>query len=177
MRALGWALLVVGCCVAAGVLISRTLVPEPSALHRGHAHYERGEYAQAEAAYREALEENPDDFNALNNLAWMLATCPDRQHCDPEQAVELAQRAAALNPDDYILDTLATALYESGRIEAAIEVQQRAVAANMRKPESDKRAYLVGRLDRFKAERDRQAPSGLTGGAPPDALPRQVESP
>src|SRR5271166_3056724 len=49
--------------------------PEPDA--RGLYWSERGEYSLALAAYKEGLADNPDDFLAFNNLAWLLATCPD----------------------------------------------------------------------------------------------------
>jgi serine/threonine protein kinase len=56
-----------------------------------------------------------------NNMAWMLSTCPVEQLRDPSRAVEYAQRALQLSPDnaDY-LATMARAQYVAGDYQAAI---------------------------------------------------------
>lgn len=64
---------------------------------------------EAVAEFRESLRLKADYPEALNNLAWVLATDPEL--CDPEQAIILAQRAvdASAEPGPELLDTLATA--------------------------------------------------------------------
>jgi tetratricopeptide (TPR) repeat protein len=64
-----------------------------------------------------------------NNLAWLLATCPQASLRNGNQAVELAQRAnqitGAKNPN--FLCTLAAAYAEAGRFSEAVETAQRAL--------------------------------------------------
>src|SRR6185295_18348466 len=43
--------------------------------------------------YRRTLESAPDSAGVLNNLAWLLATCPEAQLRDGVQAVQYAERA------------------------------------------------------------------------------------
>lgn len=93
----------------------------------GNAEAGRGEAALAEAAYRRALELDPANADALNNLAWLLLEQGDRL----AEAEELARRAvAAGGPDPYLaLDTLGRTLRARGRCREAIEVLTQALAA------------------------------------------------
>lgn len=82
------------------------------------------EYARAEAGFRAAVARHPQDADALNELAWFLAT-HDR---DLEEAVRLAKTAVSKRPRDSVLyDTLAEAEYRSGSLARAIEMMERAV--------------------------------------------------
>jgi len=82
------------------------------------------EYARAEAGFRAAIARGPKDADALNELAWFLAT-HDR---DREQSVQLAKAAVSARPRDPILyDTLAEAEYRSGSLTRAMEAMERAV--------------------------------------------------
>jgi tetratricopeptide (TPR) repeat protein len=153
VRAFVLAAIVLAGCVMLGLVIGHTLVPAPSFLEMAQDHHEKGEFDQAQTAYARAIAENPDDVNALNNMAWLLATCPQTAIRDPEKAVPLARRAVRLHADDYTLDTLATALFETGRVAEAIAVQQRAIAICRGKPDSDKLDYLVAQLRRFQRQR------------------------
>ena len=65
----------------------------------------------------------------MNNLAWILATCPDEQVRDPAEALQLAQRAAALteHANASILDTLAGAQAAAGQFDHAISTARRAM--------------------------------------------------
>jgi tetratricopeptide (TPR) repeat protein len=67
---------------------------------------------------------------ARNDLAWVLATHPDREIRDGERAVNLARAAVtageARNPG--MLDTLAAAYAEAGRFADAVETARRALA-------------------------------------------------
>ena len=70
--------------------------PPPELEARGPYWEERGEYRQALAAYEEALRDDPENENALNGLAWFLATCPEAKLRDGKRAVELATCAVSL---------------------------------------------------------------------------------
>ncbi len=76
----------------------------------------RGDLDAAIGHWSAALELDPDRVSALNNLAYALATHPDPGRRDPERAVALAERAAALAPSDpRPLATLAAAYRAAGR--------------------------------------------------------------
>jgi putative PEP-CTERM system TPR-repeat lipoprotein len=65
-----------------------------------------GEQAASEREYREVLKQTPESIFALNNLAWSL------REVNPEEALKLAEKAAALAPTSAaILDTHAMLEY------------------------------------------------------------------
>ena len=55
----------------------------------------KGDFPGAIARYRRALELDPNLVEALNNLAWLLATCPDASLRNGAEAVQLAKRPAS----------------------------------------------------------------------------------
>jgi tetratricopeptide (TPR) repeat protein len=65
----------------------------------------------------------PDTPDALNHLAWILATYPRRELRDGHEAVRLAQRACVLtgNRNPAVLLTLAAAYAEAGQYGPAVE--------------------------------------------------------
>jgi hypothetical protein len=72
---------------------------------------------------------NSEDGNALNNLAWVLATYPADGIRDGKRAVELAVKATTLPGGDVpiVLRTLAAAYAESGDFPKAIDTAQHAI--------------------------------------------------
>ena len=77
-----------------------------------------------------ALQINPDAAEALNNLAWLLATSEDPNIRDGIRAVQLAEHACSLtgSKKTTYLGTLAAALAEAGRFDDAITAAQTACA-------------------------------------------------
>jgi len=73
---------------------------------------------------------NPDYTEALNNLAWLLATGPDAHLRDGVQAVKYAGRACELTHYGVtpLVGTLAAAYAEAGRYDEAIAAAQKACA-------------------------------------------------
>ncbi|MDP8236367.1 MAG: tetratricopeptide repeat protein [Candidatus Erginobacter occultus] len=96
-----------------------------ASINAGNVHVKLGELDRAAQLYREALEREPDNPRALNNLAWVMVMA-DR---DLEEAVELLQRALAADPENrYLyLDSLGWALFRSGEIAAARETLREAL--------------------------------------------------
>jgi tetratricopeptide (TPR) repeat protein len=83
-------------------------------------------FGQAAAAYGRAIELDPEDALARNNLAWLLATCPDAKLRDPGRAVELAKRAVELAPKEgNFFNTLGAAQYRAEDGKAAIEALEK----------------------------------------------------
>jgi protein O-mannosyl-transferase len=86
-------------------------------------------FAAAKSEYQKALELNPQNSPVYNNLAWLLATCPDSSLRDGEKAVALAQEAEQLDglESPQLLDTLAAAYAEAGRFGEAVETARQAL--------------------------------------------------
>ena len=78
--------------------------------------------------YHEILRIAPDSIEALNNLAWILATCPDTSLRDGQQAVQLAERACNATgfKETVPIGTLAAAYAEAGQFDSAVATAQRA---------------------------------------------------
>ena len=76
-----------------------------------------------------SLQIDPDDGNALNNLAWVLATYPADTIRDGKRAVELAEKAAVLPGGEapIVLRTLAAAHAEAGDFSNAVNTAQHAL--------------------------------------------------
>ena len=76
-----------------------------------------------------SLQLNPDDGNALNNLAWVLATYPADTIRDGKRAVELAAKATTVpgGAVPIVLRTLAAAYAEAGDFSKAIQTGGRAL--------------------------------------------------
>ena len=91
---------------------------------------QRGQLDDALAHYQAAIDAQPGNAYPLNNLAWVLATCPQISVRNGARALELAQQAERLsggrNPS--ILGTLAAAYAETGRLPEAVATAQRALA-------------------------------------------------
>jgi tetratricopeptide (TPR) repeat protein len=73
-------------------------------LYLGNVSFRKGEYAEAEDYYRKAIEKEPANADAYNNLAWLLYT----ERRSIEEAEGLALRAVELEPAkaDLYRDTL-----------------------------------------------------------------------
>jgi tetratricopeptide (TPR) repeat protein len=110
------------------VALDPDLIPARAAL--GLVLIQSGEYDAARAHLEIVIRAQPDELRALGALAWILATHPRPRPGDAEEAVRLAERAAALSGGGQAgyLDVLAAAYAAAGRFGAAIEVGRRAAA-------------------------------------------------
>ena len=90
----------------------------------------QGKINQSIQRYRTVLRTQPDLPEALNNLAWILATQPDPGVRNGVEAVDLAERACGLtdNQQAIFLGTLAAAYAEAGRFAEAVTTAERAEA-------------------------------------------------
>jgi tetratricopeptide (TPR) repeat protein len=90
--------------------------------------HEQRRSREAVAQYRQALQFTPDFPEALNELAWILATDPDSDARDGAEAVTLAMNACRLTKDAQpaLILTLAAAYAESSRFPEAIAAAEKA---------------------------------------------------
>jgi tetratricopeptide (TPR) repeat protein len=97
-----------------------------------------------------ALALEPENPVVCNNLAWLLATCPEDAYRDGKRAVELARKACERTawkmPN--CLDTLAAACAETGAFADACHWQTQALA---RSPDSEK-PIRRSRLDTYQKQ-------------------------
>ncbi len=89
--------------------------------------YEKGRYSEAESVLNAALSMAPENAGILNNLAWLYATTPE-PYRNPSEALELAEKAAGINPEAHVLDTLAEAYYINEMYAEAVEAIDQAIA-------------------------------------------------
>jgi tetratricopeptide (TPR) repeat protein len=96
---------------------------------RGRSDEAADEYRQTLAGYQAVLDRDPKRVSTLNNLAWLLATCPDARLRDPARAVELAKRATELAPQyGYLWNTRGVAHYRAGDWDAARAALETSIA-------------------------------------------------
>lgn len=95
-------------------------------VYRAILHSDAGRYHEAEQDLRLALHHAPEWTAALNNLAWLYATCPSARFRNGPEAVRLATRACELTGwgKEGALGTLAAACAECGRFEEAIRWEE-----------------------------------------------------
>ncbi len=145
---LGNALLQKGRANVAVAYFQRALEINPNIagihLNLGLCFYRLGRMDEAIAQYQKALQIEPADSAALNDLAWLLATCPEASLRDGAKAVELARQANDLTGGEnpVILHTLAAAFAEAGRFSEAVETAQRA----LRLADAQSKTALAGKL-------------------------------
>ncbi|MBY0397980.1 MAG: tetratricopeptide repeat protein, partial [Thermoleophilia bacterium] len=92
---------------------------------RGIANERLGNWSQAEADFRKALELNPDQPQVLNYLGYSYV----EKGQNLEEALSMIERAEKAEPDSgYIVDSLGWVLFRLGRPEEALVQMERAVS-------------------------------------------------
>ncbi|MFD1913282.1 tetratricopeptide repeat protein [Halodurantibacterium flavum] len=106
------------------------LIDEPSDGHwalfysRGISHEREGNWPEAEADFRSALDLRPDQPLVLNYLGYSYV----ERNENLDEALGMIERAVAARPEDgFITDSLGWVLYRLGRYEEAVEHMERAV--------------------------------------------------
>ena len=89
-----------------------------------------GKLDEALEHFREAVRLKPDYLEPLNRMARILAMHPEPKLRDPNQAIELAKRAAELtgHKDATILETLAAAYAAAGQFDQAVKTAEAALS-------------------------------------------------
>jgi hypothetical protein len=98
-------------------------------------------FDRAYVAAQERSVQDPDDPSSLNEIAWLFARTGEH----PKEALELATRAVAQEPDTAAyLDTAAEASFRCGKVHEAISLEHRALEL-----EPDK-TFFAAQLARFE---------------------------
>jgi tetratricopeptide (TPR) repeat protein len=108
----------------------------------GKTYLQLGQVLPAIDTFNIVLYKNPNYAPALNNLAWIYATCSTGSIRNGAKAVELALQAAKLTQysDAGTLDTLAAAYAESGEFKQAINFEKQAIKLT---PKTMQKDYLT----------------------------------
>jgi tetratricopeptide (TPR) repeat protein len=125
---------------------------------RGDALQSLGRWVEAEQDYRRALNLDRNLADALRNLAWLLATCPEqsiRRGNDAVQLARLANAAAGETAEYRFAETLAAAYAETGQWGPAEEQIRRAIA---QAPEEERPALAATLEQVLQHQPIRQAP-------------------
>ena len=121
-----------------------------------------GQYREALVHLEAAYAANPGDVSVANNLAWLLATCPDAAYRDGPRALRLAEWAckATSHQSPPLLDSLAAAYAEVGQFDEAVRVTRQAIEIVRSNPkastetlESRLALYLAGKPCRESAKK------------------------
>ena len=107
-----------------------------------------GRVEEALTHYRAAVSAQPTNAYFLNNLAWVLATCPDPAFRNGAEAVQLAEKACQSfhPPPAALLATLAAAYAETGRFDDAVRTARQALDVADKAGERDSAAKQRQRL-------------------------------
>ena len=105
--------------------------------------------------YLKALEIVPGLLSARNHLAWVLATCADGSVRSGARAIEHAEQANRLSggKDPGILDTLAAAYAEAGRLDDAVRTAQTALQSAKGAGSAETAQRIQERLQLYQAGR------------------------
>jgi tetratricopeptide (TPR) repeat protein len=113
-----------------------------------------GQTQEAEHAYGKLLQLAPKSADAHNNLAWLLATCPDAKFRDASRAVRLAKKAVELAPKEGgHWNTLGVAQYRAGDWKAAVTALDKSM--ELRKSGDSFDFFFLAMAHRQLADKDK----------------------
>jgi tetratricopeptide (TPR) repeat protein len=120
----------------------------------GLLYHRQNKFEKTISHWDRVLKLKPDHLQTLNSLAWILATNSQPKYRDPQQAVELAQKACKFTDfnDPTHLDTLAAAYAADGKFDKAVETAKKALelaAAQNRKKMAEQ---IKNRLALYKKD-------------------------
>ena len=119
-----------------------------------------GQYREALTHLEAAYAASPGDVSVANNLAWVLATCPEAAYRDGPRALRLAESAckATSYKSPPLLDSLAAAYAEVGQFDRAVRTTQQAIEIVRSNPKTSTET-LASRLELYEAGRPYREPA------------------
>lgn len=127
---------------------------QPVALnHLGEIYFMQGEIEKALSFWNKVLKLQPDRISVLNNLAWIKATEEGEQFRNPDEAVQLAQKACELTgyKEPALLDTLSVAYAAAGRFGQAIGTAEKAIELALSSGQNELAKEIQKHLQLYKA--------------------------
>jgi tetratricopeptide (TPR) repeat protein len=133
----------------------------------GTALLRKHEIDEAIVHYERSLQIAPLSAETMNNLAWVLATCPEASLRNGQKAIELAQKADQLSrgQSPVFSRTLAAAYAETGRFNDAIAAAQRSLQLANDQNNSALASKLQKEINLYRANHPRRD-LGLTNKHP-----------
>lgn len=111
----------------------------------GDYYYDERAFEKAISFYSMAIDTSPNNAHALNNLAWLYATCIDPVYRNPQAALRLSQKALRVDRVAHVMDTFAEALFVNGHFQEAMDAAVEALEISR-----DREDYYRGQVKRFK---------------------------
>ena len=131
------------------------------------AHYNLAQMLVRLQRRREAIEHlrlavgaAPNSATFLENLAWLLATCPEDSLRNGPDAVALAEKVCRQTGYQHpsSLDALAAAYAEVGRFEEAVQTCERAASLASQAGDSNLARQIGERLDLYRSQHAYRSP-------------------
>ncbi len=111
-----------------------------------------GRFDEAQPLLDAIIKVRTADPSAMQNLAWILSTCPDARLRDGRMALALAEHASEKDPNSPSMKgTLAAAYAECGRFDDAIRITRSALVAAQEAGDSDLVAFCTSALSLYQA--------------------------
>ena len=139
----------------------------------GNAYLLQGRRADALREYRRAAED-PRQWEAMNNVAWFLATAPDGS-AQAEEALRWADRARQAAPPEKqagVWDTLSVARANAGDFAGAIAAADKAAELARAAGDAPLAARIGARLARYRQDRPWREAAGGGAAAPLNNPPK-----
>ena len=115
----------------------------------GDYYYNSGKFEKAINAYGNVLKINSENIHALNNLAWLFATCSDELLQNHKEALVLSKKAVQISRAPHVLDTYAEACFLSHLYDDAVKAAGEALSRAV-----ERRKYYKEQLKRFQRYND-----------------------
>lgn len=119
----------------------------------GKAYFTAGQTAKAVKVLDQAIKTDPENHKAANQLAWVLAVAPQKQHRNGTRAVALAKRLVTKDENIHTLDTLAAAYAANKEYRKAVSTQEKALAILVNKSRLNEIDPYMERLKVYQQNR------------------------
>lgn len=124
---------------------------------------QQANFAAAVEMYDQALKKFPAAKTLANNLAWLLATCPQPQQRDGARAVALAHKVLETAPSPESYDTLAAAYAAAGDFSQAVSAAKQAIELATQAGRTETATDIQTRLDLYQSQNAYVQPAPAAG--------------